>query len=92
MSRTYEVDGRKIPVMVRVAHGYQLTLPKQIEHSGCMFKSNLWSMRYDHAQVWPIEELLARKTYRPEQAQRIRKLNPYGKPEGESCVLFEERR
>ena len=76
-----------------MARGYvkrALTNRWGIEHNGCRFATDVFHTKSD-VRVWPIEELLARKAYRPEQAQRIRKLNPYGKPDGEACVLFEAR-
>ncbi len=89
MSREYVLDWYKIPRLLLVVRGYEHVGFCDIEHSGCRFSTNV--IEPNGNRVWPIEELLARKSYRPEQAQRIRKLNPYGKPEGEGCVLFQER-
>ena len=35
--------------------------------------------------VWPIDELLVRKKFKPTVQERIRRLNPNGKEEGEIC-------
>lgn len=35
--------------------------------------------------IWPIEELFARKKFKPTVQERIRRLNPDGKEEGVMC-------
>lgn len=86
--RHYTLTFDDIPYSERKARGYWRPEWFTIEHSGCRFTSNVmadvpgWGAVY----VWPIAELLARTNFPPAQAQRIRKLNPYGKPEAAMCV------
>lgn len=89
--RHYSLDWYSIPPAERSARGYWHARPFSIEHSGCKFTSNVRACVQEtwNVTVWPIEELLARADYCPEQAQRIRKLNRYGKPEAATCVEFE---
>jgi hypothetical protein len=37
--------------------------------------------------IWPIEEYLIRTNHTPEEEERIRRLNPNGKEEGEAPIL-----
>lgn len=91
MIREYELQYWSIPRAEQNARGLvKRDFPFSIEHSGCRFTTDVIDWRRA-SYVWPIEELLARKDYPPAQAQRIRKLNPYGKTEGEICPLFEAR-
>ena len=84
----------KIPLRECMARGYRRHRRVHvIEHSGHTFASDVECTvpGWGTVPVWPIEELLARTDYPPAQAQRIRKLNRYGKPEADSCVAFVPR-
>lgn len=61
---------------------WTVTRHLQIEHSGHVFNSCIWSYSA-HAYVWPIEEYLCRTNHTKSVAERIERLNPLGKPEGE---------
>lgn len=53
-----------------------------VEHSGKIWKSLGWHVELG-VPVWPIEEYLARTKHGKSVAERIARLNPDGKPEGE---------
>lgn len=88
--RRYELDWYLIPQDERRARRYFHVPIHEIKHSGCVFSTNVETTipEWGAVPVWPIEELLARADYAPQQAQRIRKMNKYGKPEADGCVCF----
>lgn len=53
-----------------------------VEHSGQTFHAVACDPKTGE-RVWPIEEYLARSKHKKSVAERIARLNPYGKPEGE---------
>jgi hypothetical protein len=89
--RSYFLRFHNIPEPERRARGYRkMDKLHTIEHSGCQFTTDVYRSPdfWTIMPIWPIEELLARTDYPPAQAQRIRKLNPYGKEEAATCVAF----
>ena len=55
-------------------------IPFTIEHSGRTWTTTC--LGPNGAPVWPVDEYLARIPYPPEEAERIRRLNPDGQEEG----------
>ena len=55
--------------------------PITVAHSGGEWTCLGWDW-VTGMRVWPIDEYLARTNHRPTVADRIRRLNPDGKPEG----------
>lgn len=63
--------------------GWSRGRPLVIEHSGCRFVTKTWAG--SGVPVWPMEELFARHPFKRTVRERIQRLNPLGKPEGEGC-------
>jgi hypothetical protein len=53
-----------------------------IEHSGWQFRS-VGTGKVRRAPIWPIQEYLVRTKHGPAVRERIARLNPNGKEEGE---------
>lgn len=53
-----------------------------IEHSGRVHEAV--GCEPSGNRIWPISEYLVRRKHKRSVAERIERLNPYGKPEGES--------
>lgn len=65
--------------------GYMRANRYVIRHSGHSYGSTVRESGGIGAYIWPIEELTARRKFKPTVKARIERLNPHGKAEGSIC-------